>query len=900
MRLIRMEADTICSPFLRFAPGAVARSQRHFGRMAIQHPVQAESMGDAVGDMEVGDERIDLRVDDDEWDDEGLQDELVGTSPLDALSPSELKAVRITSTFETGRAGSFGGLTGNFDGQGVSFGLMNFAWKAGSLLTLLKTFLRRNPAAFADVFGADAKRFQEVVLAARADLDNPKKLHRDIDRQMEFARNVLNDANKNVREPWRSYFSRLEYDPDFRRIQVEAVRKAATRARYWCQYFGLKTERSFAFMFDLVTSHGGAWLNAKKFKGGRRALLRAMIQKAKEDVGRVNLLEIETLGVIASMIADVSDERWRERVRARKLWFVNGSGKVHGKSWDLAKDFGVTDALANFDREDEASFSDLRELGLPEISPTEAPHESEVEEGIAEQSEDNDPGSVDEYGGLSIDEETADLKAATSIDEAASQPYFPATVRDRVERLLDDKQIAAASTWNSMKHPIESGIDTSSLEKRLKSYLNQAAILKAMAGIRSQAVMAIEPSAILAEMAHQFQQKIFARGHDGKIGEGTLDALGFVRHRGKSLNLSDEASSQFHVNGNSLAFMRIKHVFGTDISALESVDADLSPSTWYRLFVNPPFLGRQFKGGIHLELLRRLRRAERWMLTKRLYREKSPVEMGTALGINENHVGGRTKNTASMHTFGLAVDICANANPWVAGQDGSPERNDRFMEVSRNVSRLIHGTDETLTPEWLYALGTDRARTTESAFREIQARHQSLLAYLSLEDDEENLRSTLIRRMQGLRPQLAIGRGETVDAAILRWRRTIKKDRVEKIQYAFGPNRKPAMGFLNLHPDLVVALRDHGCLAWGAIDLGTGQSGDMMHFDCRPTGVGWSLALNRQRTTGAGHVCYSDRNRAIDHLVESAGCDQGSTDCDSPSSDSGAQAVSSIPFYEGN
>ncbi|MCA1634398.1 MAG: hypothetical protein LC802_12065, partial [Acidobacteria bacterium] len=216
-----------------------------------------------------------------------------GASPLDALSHSELKAVRITSTFETGRAGSFGGLTGNFDGQGVSFGLMNFAWKAGSLITLLKEFIHDHPAAFAAVFGPDAARFQEMVLATKPDPQNPKRQVRDLDRQMEFAGNVLNDANNKIREPWRGYFNQLEANPDFRRIQVKAVRKAAERARSWCRYFDLKTERSFAFMFDLVSSHGGGWLNADKFKGKRRKLLRAMLEDKKTQVGRAELTEIE-------------------------------------------------------------------------------------------------------------------------------------------------------------------------------------------------------------------------------------------------------------------------------------------------------------------------------------------------------------------------------------------------------------------------------------------------------------------------------------------------------------------------------------------------------------------------------------------------------------------------------
>jgi hypothetical protein len=373
---------------------------------------------------------------DEEWG-EVEHDSPTGASPLDALSPSELKAVRITSTFETGRAGSFGGLTGNFDGQGVSFGLMNFAWKAGSLITLLKEFLRDHPAAFAEVFGPDATRFQEIILSTKPDPQNPKRRVRDLDRQMEFARNVLNDANNKIRDPWRGYFSQLEVNPHFRRIQIKAVRRAAERARYWCQYFGLKTERGFAFMFDLVSSHGGAWLNADKFKGERRKLLRAMIADKKAQVGRNALTEIELLEVIANMIADISLEKWRQKVRSRKLWFVKGSGQVHGTSWDLARDFGVTDAPPDFDREEPEQHA------LTDRYETEALERWPPSEGAQEETEEfsdiNDESPLGEENGK-IDHQPEMLECSPYADEAQQEEF------GKLESNLDELYLDEAET----------------------------------------------------------------------------------------------------------------------------------------------------------------------------------------------------------------------------------------------------------------------------------------------------------------------------------------------------------------------------------------------------------------------------------------------------------------------
>jgi len=41
--------------------------------------------------------------------------------------------------------------------------------------------------------------------------------------------------------------------------------------------------------------------------------------------------------------------------------------------------------------------------------------------------------------------------------------------------------------------------------------------------------------------------------------------------------------------------------------------------------------------------------------------------------------------------------------------------------------------------------------------------------------------------------------------------------------------------------DLVIALRDQAGLAWGAVDFGTRESGDVMHFDARRDGIGRTL-----------------------------------------------------------
>ena len=218
---------------------------------------------------------------------------------------------------------------------------------------------------------------------------------------------------------------------------------------------------------------------------------------------------------------------------------------------------------------------------------------------------------------------------------------------------------------------------------RLERYVNRSAIESAMQKAAGLKDLSGNAGIVLAVVAHQFQQKIYTASkpyHDGKIGEGTLDALGFVRHRGDELNAVDALNVRFHVKGRSKAFQRLQQVYRTDRAAFEQLGTDVSPKTWYRLFVNAPFLGRPFTKGIHVELMRRLRQAEKWLLGQSLYKQMSPVELGAAMNIDEDHHGGRTTTNNSMHTLGLAVDIRYTKNPWVAGQHDNEWKAERVQE----------------------------------------------------------------------------------------------------------------------------------------------------------------------------------------------------------------------------
>ena len=149
------------------------------------------------------------------------------------LSPAELKAVQITSTLETGRRGGFFGLTGNFDGQGLSFGLVNWTIGTGSLQPLLREFAAKEPARWRQVFGSHAASF--LALMSRSGKQATAEQLRFAIDQMNGQKVVKGKRRWFIMEPWAGYFKRLSEDSAFQRIQVRAVRDLLDRARYFCE-----------------------------------------------------------------------------------------------------------------------------------------------------------------------------------------------------------------------------------------------------------------------------------------------------------------------------------------------------------------------------------------------------------------------------------------------------------------------------------------------------------------------------------------------------------------------------------------------------------------------------------------------------------------------------------------
>jgi hypothetical protein len=438
--------------------------------------------------------------------------------------------------------------------------------------------------------------------------------------------------------------------------------------------------------------------------------------------------------------------------------------------------------------------------------------------------------------------------------------------------LLDAAASAQAVQWNRRHHPATSGVDPKNIHTDVARYVNLTVIEKMIQNFNAaNPTKAIQLGtapidAVLVEGIHQFQAKCFFEPPqiDGKAGESTLDSLGLVKRSG--MHSVDKRNTGAH-----------GRLRGVDVARLTS---EFTANTWFDHMVNPSFLGWRFltggtPRGVHLSFMRKLRIAERALLAQPRFSGKTPVELGKALGFDatsEEHKGARpTEPGASMHTYGLAVDIKYTGNPWVRGAD--------FLAALKHSALLMSGVriTQTTSQRFLHDLGADATLTTAAIYDTLAQRDRDFRNYLALSANPAGLTSVLQARRADHTAGVFATATEPVADAAKRWLATIKqdlrnmntRDKTKTSPFRAGVIRRdPLLGFLNLDRDLVIALRDTACLAWGAVDIGSGArgSGDMMHFDDRMCGIGRAVAeVGGNTPPRSGHPCVACGTPAASH-----------------------------------
>jgi hypothetical protein len=237
-------------------------------------------------------------------------------------APLVQRCLALTGTFETstGIPDCYAGLAGDFDGQGISFGVAQWNIGQGTLQPLLAEMLARHEDVMAGLF-------HDRLGALRAMLVSPPNA------QLEWARGIQDPVRHNIFEPWKGLFKALGRTPEYQAIKVEHAAAIHDAALQFCKRFGVKTERAVALMFDIrVQNHS--------ISTATEAKIRVDFAAIPSDAAEMDA-EVARLRSIAIRRAEVAASQYVEDVRARKLAIANGRGMVHGVVYDLERQFGI-------------------------------------------------------------------------------------------------------------------------------------------------------------------------------------------------------------------------------------------------------------------------------------------------------------------------------------------------------------------------------------------------------------------------------------------------------------------------------------------------------------------------------------------------------------------------------
>lgn len=216
------------------------------------------------------------------------------------------RCLGLTAAFE---GHGFGLVQGNFDGAGLTWGVIGFTLSNGEIQAITKEAETLAPGALARTFQDLAPVWQGVCAKPLA-------------QQVAWADSISSGPTKErVPDAWLKAFARLGDEPVVKRIQMQrAYDKYFVPAVASAHKLGLASELGMALAFDVHVQNGG-------FKASAFAAVAKLPASAAEAQRRL---------LLANAVADSALPRWQENVRKRKTTVAQGSGLANGANYLLA------------------------------------------------------------------------------------------------------------------------------------------------------------------------------------------------------------------------------------------------------------------------------------------------------------------------------------------------------------------------------------------------------------------------------------------------------------------------------------------------------------------------------------------------------------------------------------
>lgn len=241
-------------------------------------------------------------------------------APVSSLANASLleRCLALTGTFETSKypPDSFLGLSGDFDGMGISFGVCQWNIGQGTLQPLLRQMFDQHTELSQSIFH---EHFDTVTALGSASLTD----------QLAFTRSI--QVRGQVTEPWKGMLLTLGRTSEFQGVQADHASRLYDKAIELCGAYGLISERAVALMFDIVTQNGSI-----------DPIVRAAILADFTQVPDGPDNEVAKMRIVANRRAEAAKKQFVDDVRTRKLAIANGTGVVHGLAYDLADMYCIT------------------------------------------------------------------------------------------------------------------------------------------------------------------------------------------------------------------------------------------------------------------------------------------------------------------------------------------------------------------------------------------------------------------------------------------------------------------------------------------------------------------------------------------------------------------------------
>jgi hypothetical protein len=244
--------------------------------------------------------------------------------------PLKERVLALTGAFETGELfpECFSALGNNFDGQGISFGVLQWNFGQNSLQPLLQKMNCTYPTICKEAFGLLYTDFERM-------LKMNSKEQLAWSKSIQYIHVKSGKKRWSIDTRWSKAFKALGLTDEMICIETEALGTVYKSALSLASDYGVSTERGVALMFDILTQNG------KLDKNGAGSRIKDDFESISSDLSLEDK-QVEKMKIIAIRRVEVCSASFSKDVLDRKLTIAQGKGVVHSRFYKLDRDFNIT------------------------------------------------------------------------------------------------------------------------------------------------------------------------------------------------------------------------------------------------------------------------------------------------------------------------------------------------------------------------------------------------------------------------------------------------------------------------------------------------------------------------------------------------------------------------------